>query len=314
MSAANDRRWTPKLAAIDANLLVALDALLQEVSVTRAARRMGVTQSAMSQTLSRLRSQLDDPLLVRAGRGMEPTPFARRIAGRLRAAIAELEAVVHDRPAFDPATTPRRFVVAMVDYLASVLLPPLHERVSSAAPGVDLAVHSLDGDTVSAKLEAGAVDLYVGVLGEAERGLESALLHRDPFRVVVRAGHPLLADPSAERYVAFGHVHVSPRRDSGSIVERALAEAGLERRIAAELPYFGLLPALLERSDLVATVPERLARLFRDQHGLALLHAPIPLPPIDVHLAWHPRFDGEPGSAWLRSQLEAVDRADALAG
>ncbi len=118
MSAANDRRWTPKLAAIDANLLVALDALLQEVSVTRAARRMGVTQSAMSQTLSRLRSQLDDPLLVRAGRGMEPTPFVRRFAGRLRAAIAELEAVVHDRPAFDPVTTPRRFVVAMVDYLA----------------------------------------------------------------------------------------------------------------------------------------------------------------------------------------------------
>ena len=303
MSAANTARWSPRLAALDVNLLVALDALLTEGSVTAAARRMGVTQSAMSQTLARLRTQLDDPILVRAGRGMTPTPFARRIAGRLRAAIAELEAVVHDRPAFEPATSSRRFVIAMVDYLALTLLAPLRARVAAAAPSVDLAVHALDAGPIEAALERGAVDLYVGVLGSNEAGLATDPLHRETFAVLVREGHPLTEAPSAEVWARAPHLHVSPRREAGSVVDRALTQAGLERRIAVEVPYFALVPDLLAGSDLVATVPRRLGELFSARHGLRLLEPPLPLPSIDVHAGWHPRFEGEPGLRWLRGQL-----------
>lgn len=308
MSAANDSRWAPKLAAIDANLLVALDALLQEGSVTRAARRVGVTQSAMSQTLVRLRTQFDDPILVRVGRGMELTPFARRIAERLRRGIGELEAVVRDRAEFDPRTTTRRFVVAMVDYLALVLFPRLHDSVTRASPTLDLAVHAVDAGPLVSELEAGVVDLYVGVRGEAERGLESELLRTERFCVLARAGHPLAASLSLEAYAAHAHVHVSPRREAGSLVDRALEARGLERRIAVEVPYFALLPRLLRGSDLIATVPERLGKLLSEEHGLTTIAPPLELPELAIHVAWHPRFEAEPGVAWLREVLRAAAR------
>jgi DNA-binding transcriptional LysR family regulator len=255
MSGANASRWNAKLAALDANLLVALDALLSEGSVTGAARRMGITQSAMSQTLGRLRTQFDDPIFVRVGRKMEPTPFARRIQSRLRQAIAELEAVVHDHPDFDPQTTARRMVLAMADYLALVLAPPLREVIARTAPAVDLAIHALDADPIVTELEEGVVDLYVGVRGETERGLDTELLHRESFAVLVRQDHPLLQDPSADTYARAAHVHVSPRREGGSIVDRALEAQGLERRIAVEVPYFSLVPELLRDVSRRDTTP-----------------------------------------------------------
>lgn len=310
MSAPNAPRWAARLASLDANLLVALDALLQESSVTRAAARMGVTQSAMSQTLARLRRQFDDPILVRVGRVMQPTPFAARVRARLRAAVGELEAVVRDRPDFDPASAEQRFVVATVDYLAMVLLPPLQRAVAEVAPAVDLAVHALDAGSITGRLEEGAIDLYHGVRGDTERALAGALLFREAFVVVARPDHPLLADEATpEAYARWPHVHVSPRRERGSIVDRALARAGLGRRVAVEVPYFGLVPGLLAGSDLVATVPERLGRRLAADHGLAVAPAPLPLAPIDIWMAWHPAFDGDPGLTWLRGVVEDVARA-----
>lgn len=155
MSEANASRWAAKLAALDTNLLVALDALLQECNVTRAAARLGVTQPAMSQTLARIRDHFDDPILVRVGRVMEPTPFARRVQDRLHQAISELEAVVRERPHFDPSQTSRRFVLAMVDYVALLLVAPLERAVSEVAPHIDVAVHALDAGAITPKLEAG---------------------------------------------------------------------------------------------------------------------------------------------------------------
>jgi DNA-binding transcriptional LysR family regulator len=307
MSDANSRRWALKLAAVDANMLVALDALLSECHVTRAAARMGVTQSAMSQTLGRLREQFDDPILARVGRRMEPTPFALRIHPRLRQAIRELEHIVQDRPAFDPASASRRFVVSTVDYVALVLVPPLNSRIGESAPGVSLAVHAPEAGSTVETLEAGVADLYIGVRGEAERGLSTKRLWQEPFRVVVRRGHPLVDSPAAEDYVRFPHIHVSPRREPGSVVDRALAERGLTRPIAAEVPYFALVPGLLQGSDLVATVPGRFARWLETQHPVVSLEPPVSLGELTLYMAWHPRFDGEPGLTWLREQVEELD-------
>ena len=250
-------RWAAKLAALDANLLVALDAVLHEGNVTRAAARVGITQSAMSQTLGRLREHFDDPILVRVGRQMQPTPFASRVRGRLRAAISELEAVVCDRPDFDPSRASRRFVLAMVDYLALLLMPRLQHTVQRLAPDVDLAVHALDADAITPQLEAGTVDLYVGVQGTMERGLTTQSLFRDPLVVVVRPDHPLLsAALTPEHFVLWPHLQISPRREGRSLVGHALAARGLDRRIAIEVPYFTLAPSLLRDSDLIATCVE----------------------------------------------------------
>jgi DNA-binding transcriptional LysR family regulator len=310
MSAANESRWAPRLAALDANLLVALDALLQEVSVTHAARRIGVTQSALSQTLARLRAQFDDPLLVRVGRRMALTPFASRIQGRLRRAMSELEAVVGDRPRFDPAADARRFVLAAVDYVSTVIVPPLERAFRRAAPRASLAVHALGARSIADRMEQGLVDLYVGVLGATERGLRAETLFGDTLSVVVRRGHPLTKTRlTAEAYAAQPHVHVSPRRDPGSIIDRALAAAGLERRVAIEVPYFGLVPDLLERSDLVATLPGRAAKVFASTRRLVLLPAPLELPDIEIGMAWHPAFEREPSSLWLRDLVRETSRA-----
>jgi len=176
MSKEPTKRWGAKLAALDANLLVALDALLEEANVTRAAARLGVTQSAMSQTLGRLRDHFDDPILVRVGREMQPTPFTQRIHARLRAAVSELEAVVRDRPAFDPSKAHRRFVLATVDYLALLFVPALQHALARAGSGLELAVFALDASSVAAKLESGVVDLYLGLQGATERSLKSTPL------------------------------------------------------------------------------------------------------------------------------------------
>lgn len=309
ISTTNSTRWGPRLAALDVNLLVALDALLQDGSVTEAARRVGITQSAMSQRLARLREQFDDAILVRAGRGMAPTPFARRIQGRLRLAMRELEVVARERPVFDPATAERRFALATVDYLAMVWLPALQREIATQAPGVELAVRALEAGSIAGELERGVVDLYLGVQGAAERGLETRLLYREGFAVVTRAGHPLAAsDGDIEAYVRWPHVHVSPRREAGSLVDRALGELGLGRRVAVEVPFFGLLPGLLADSELVATVPETVALRWAADPALRVAPAPVSLPRITICAAWHPTFAREPGLVWLRDLLVSVAR------
>lgn len=315
MSRANGSRWGPKLAALDANLLVALDALLQDASVTQAARRIGVTQSALSQTLARLRTQFDDPLLVRVGRRMELTPFASRIQGRLRRAMTELEGVVGDRPHFDPKTESRRFVVAAVDYVSTVTVPPLQRALSKKAPHADLAVHALGARSIADRLEQGLVDLYLGVDGAAERGLRMETLFTDSLVVVVRHGHPLAKGRlTAAAYAGHPHIHVSPRRDRGSIVDRALREVGLARRVAIEMPYFGLVPDFLEGSELVATLPRSVANAFAARHRLVLLPPPIAVPEIRICMAWHPAFDREPRSMWLRDVVRSVVREGTPSG
>lgn len=309
MSATNSPRWSTKLAALDANLLVALDALLQESNVTSAARRVGVTQSAMSQTLARLRHQFDDPILVKQGRYMVPTEFGLRIKARLRAAVAELEAVVADRPGFEEATATNRFVIACVDYLSLVLFPSIARSVATRAPRIDLAVHALDAVSIAPELQAGTVHLYVGVLGRMERALETQPLFLERLRVVVRKDHPLREDPvDLETFATAPHLLVSPRREAGSIVTRALAEAGYTRRVAVEVPYFALVPTLLEGSDLVATLPERLAEQFADAHDLEVLESPLPLPDVEIGMAWHPVFSADPAQRWLRSLVAEVAR------
>jgi len=306
MSDANDRRWTGALARMDVNLLVALDALLQEANVTRAAGRIGVTQSAMSQTLARLRRQFDDPILAKSGRHMEPTPFGRRIRSRLRRALSELEALASDRPVFAPSSATNRFVIATVDYLAIVWLARFRAAIAERAPSVRLAVHNLDHGSVAAQLGSGQIHLYIGVYGATERALEAETLYNEPLCAVLDRNHPCANDLPLDDYVAMPHVHVSPRREAGSIVDRALASHGKRREVVLEVPYFSLVPSLLHETNLVATLPQSLAEHLARQYPLAVVPTPISLPAIDVCMAWHPAFAADPALVWLRETLADV--------
>lgn len=309
MSTANSKRWVTKLAAVDANLVVALDALLQESNVTRAARRVGITQSAMSQTLARLRHQFDDPILVKVGRQMEPSPFGLRIKARLHTLLNELEAIVGERPTFDEKEASGRFVIATVDYLALVLFPALARAVALRAPGIDLGIQALDQASIAPQLQQGLVHLYIGVPGQTERALQMQHLFTDSFSVVVGSENPLCAGGmTIDSYASLPHILVSPRREAESIISRELGAVGHTRRVAIEVPYFSIVPQLLKKSNLVATVPTRIASLYAEDHGVEVLAPPMPLPEIEICMAWHPTFSADPAQIWLRELVASVSQ------
>lgn len=283
--------------------LLALDALLETRSVTLAAKRMGVSQSAMSHTLARLRDRFDDPLLVRSGRGLVPTARAELMGHHLRAAASELAAAVAVAPAFDPLTARRVFRVATTDLVEMSLLPRVLAILEREAPGIDLHVRA-QTDAEPA-LHSGEIDVSIQpVRDQPSAGLRARALFHEKFVCVMRRGHPLAASKlSAERFAGARHVLVAPRGSPGGVVDDVLAARGLARRTVVLVPSFLAVPHLLAGSDLVATLAERVARTFADLLPLHVVPHPLRLPGFTISTIWHERADADPGHVWLRQAL-----------
>ncbi|MCA9691825.1 MAG: LysR family transcriptional regulator [Myxococcales bacterium] len=298
-----------ELGEINLNLLVALSALLEEVNVTRAAARLGVTQSAMSHNLRQLRAHFGDRLLVRGPRGMLLTAQAEALRGPLRRGLAELERVVRGQLRWAPAEEARVFRVAVGDFVSLRVLPPLIERLRREAPRVDVVIRRDDLREGPAQLETGELDVLVAYnLGDAP-GLRQRALLRDGFSCLARVGHPAIRGPGdldLDRYCALSHVLIAPRGESGSFVETALERLGRRRRVALRVPYFLVAPLVVARSDLLLTAPTQLAEELAAHYPLQVLPAPIELPMFTLHLIWHERFDDDPGHRWLRDALAQI--------
>jgi DNA-binding transcriptional LysR family regulator len=296
------------LSQLDLNLLAQLDALLTEAHVTRAAQRAGVTQSAMSRALARLRELLGDPLLVRTGRGMVLTQRARALAAPLARALGDLEAVVLDRPSFDPATSTRTFTLATADYGEAMLLPPLLARLRREAPGVDVAaIHH--GENPWAALEDDAIDASLGPRRGKAPALVWKLLFHEEFVVMLRRGHPVLrrrGGLTLDRFLALPQVSIAPGGRPGSAVDDALARLGKHRRVALRVPSFLVAPLVVASSDLIGMFPARLARIQAEALALELRPPPLELTGFDIQLAWHERFRHDAGHAWFRRVLTEV--------
>ncbi len=289
----------------DLNLLVTLDVLLTEGNVARAAKRLHLSPSAMSRALARLRETVGDPLLVRAGRGLVPTPRALELRERVGQLVHETEAVLRPAQAPDLAQVERTFTLRTSDGFVETFGPALIERVAAEAPGVRLRfVQKTDKD--STPLRDGAVDLETGVLGPA-MGPEVRVqaLFRDSFVGVVRAGHPLAAARvTTRRYTAGRHIAVSRRGLEQGPIEQVMGPLGLQRDIATTVGGFATALALARATDLIATVPERhTAGLRTGLHSFAL---PVAVPQITVSLLWHPRLHADPVHRWLRGVVLAV--------
>lgn len=302
------------MTAVDLNLLTALDALLAEGSVVGAARRLGLSASAMSRTLARLRSATGDPLLVRAGRGLVPTPHAVNLRDRVRETAREALAVL--RPALtgpNLSELERTFTLRANDGFVEVFGARLIAAMAEAAPGVRLRFAPKPDKDVR-PLREGLVDLEVGVLGETGPEVCVQALFRDRFVGAVREGHPLLAaeEITPERYAACGHVVASRRGKTDGPVDKALAALGLKRTVLAIVPSFSGALAIARESNLVALVT---AGFHNATHGSQpevahrRTHAfplPVPTDPITVSQIWHPRVDADPAHRWLRGLLLAV--------
>ena len=287
----------------DLNLLVALDVLLDEVSVVRAARRLRLSPSAMSRTLARLRAATGDPLLVRAGRSLVPTPRALELQDRVGPLVREAAAVLQPTADIDPKKLERTFVLRTSEGFVETFGPRLIAQVEVEAPKVRLHfVPKPDKD--STPLRAGAVDLETGVI-DTSMGpeLKSQALFGDRLVGIVRAGPPLVSGKMTRaRYLAARHIEV--KRASGRGPMDQLLTLGPERVVATTVAGFATAIALARASDLVATVPERHTEALRvGVHTFAL---PFPSPPFMVSLLWHPRLDADPANRWLRGVLRDV--------
>lgn len=298
---------------IDANLLVSLDALLRETSVTRAARRVGLTQSAMSHALARLREHLGDPLLVRAGRQMVLTPKAEALAPRVARLVEEMSRLFAPDEGFDPAALARAFSLRTTDHILFVLMPEIDALLNTEAPGVDLLVTSLNEQGVDV-LRHGQCDLVVGVFNDLPSDVREQALFTDRFVCLVRKEHPVARTGlSLAQYGAMPHVLVAPRGTPGGIVDRVLAEHGLRRRVARSVPHFLVAPFLVTHSDAVVTMSERMAQRISPLLDLAVLEPPVTLPHYTLSMAWHERHEGDPAHRWLRDVLvRAASRLPAL--
>lgn len=285
---------------IDLNLLTALDALLQEESVTGAARRLGLSTSAMSRTLSRLREATGDPILVPAGRAMVPTPRAQAMAEQVRALAAGVQAVLRPPPPVDPRTMEREFTIRANEAFTQLYAARLSGAVAAAAPGVRLRFIAKPDKDI-APLRTGAVDLEIGVVSENGGELRAQTLYRDSYVGIARAGHPILSAPvTPERLCAWGHVLFARRRDVTGPADTALAALGLSRRVNVIVPGFPAVIAVVAASDLLGLVP-RSARQALPGTGTEVFDLPIPMPELAISQIWHPRMDADTGHRWLRA-------------
>ncbi|TMH66655.1 MAG: LysR family transcriptional regulator [Betaproteobacteria bacterium] len=268
---------------VDLNLLRVFDAVLRERGVTPAAAGLGLTQPAVSNALSRLRGVFGDPLFVRTPSGMDATPFARELAEPVRQALALLESALAHGPGFDPPSATRAFRFYMSDLGQIEFLPPLLERVQKQAPGVRLEAVALEVEDIASALAAGALDLAVGFLPGLGPPVGRRALFRDPYLCLMRADHPVRS-LTKKKFLEASHALVT-------------------YRIALRVPHFTVVPMVLERTDLILTLPARVARVFERRGKLKSLPPPVPIPQAEVAVHWHERFEADPGNRWLREQV-----------
>lgn len=291
------------LRAVDLNLLVVLDALLHERHLTRAAARLPMSQPAVSHALARLRTLLGDPLFHRTRGGLRPTPHALALEAPLRDVLAQVRRLLAGA-VFEPAASRRTFRLAMSDYGASVVLPPLVRRLRAQAPGIDLEISYTSRGGMIAGVADGQLDLALAVFGETPADIRRAVLFQEPFVCVMDAAG--MAGPlTLDDYLARPHVLVAASQDQRSgEVDAALARLGRARRVALRLPHWTAAPAVVAGTDLVLTVAQR--TVMPTPPGLAVQPVPFPIAPLGFEMIWHERTDGDAGLRWLRESLAAL--------
>jgi DNA-binding transcriptional LysR family regulator len=292
------------LSRLDLNLLVAFDALLTERSVTRAATRVGLGQSAMSHNLARLRSLFGDELLTRGADGMRPTPRALALADPVRVTLAQIQSTVLQREAFEPATADRVFRIGLADSIEVAVIPGLIERLQSTAPGVSLRLRSTNRMSILEELDTGNLDLGIGVFNEGQTHHKRRQLYTDSFLCLFSPEQLHLTPPiSLQDYLRWPHVLTSLADDAHGAVDEALAKRKLSRSIVMTTPGFLAVPFIVRRAQVITTMPSRLARYFSETFGLATSPVPVDLPSFTISLLWHASFDQDPGHVWLRQTV-----------
>nr|WP_042303707.1 LysR family transcriptional regulator [Paraburkholderia kururiensis] len=287
------------LRKLDLNLLITLDVLLSEHNVTRAAERLHLAQPSVSVQLAKLRSVFGDPLLLPGPRGMRPTAKADELREPLRQALEALERAVLPARAFDPARATHTWRVSAFDYGESTIVLPALSGLRAAAPGTRLAVVSVPPSELAKQAEQGAIDLAFHTTEDAPPTLRRRALFTERYVLVSRAGHPRLKRrPTLAQFCQLEHVIVSPKGGGFvGVTDDVLAKAGMTRRVVLSVPHFLFVRSVLESTDLVAMLPER---LVRGMDTLRVVEPPVDVPGYEMSMLWHERVHRDPAHRWLR--------------
>ena len=299
----------PNIAAVDLNLLKAFEALLRERSVTRAAVAIGVSQPALSHSLTRLRHLFGDELFVRLPHGMEPTPKAHEIGMLVDAALDRIRRALDLQHGLDPATTRRSFTAAIAEYAEVALIDQLTRRMAERAPAADLRLLPLDFAATPEQLDAGSITLAIGHFRDQAPRFGRRLIYRERLCALVHRDHPVLASTmTADRYVAWPHVVMSPSGKGIRSIDPHLAARGLKRRIAAMVGTYLALVPVLRSSEMIATLPSITAETLS---GLAGDLVRIELPftqQVEVSMVWHVKTEADPAERWFRDLVAETAR------
>ena len=290
---------------MDLNLLMVLDAVLRERNVSRAAEKLGLTQAAVSNALSRLRQSLGDPLLVRSARGMVPTDRAQKLEAPLRATLENLQVLLGEGDQFEALTSERRFTLQMVDYLEFLILPNLSSVLSQKAPHMQFRALPLIEEIPFKTLESGEVDMAIGYFTGAVGSLYRKELFEDDFVVMLpKSGLDLKPNElSLKEFLGLRHAMVSPWGGLSGLVDNELRKRHESRKVVLTMPTFLMAPFIVEKAKVAVTLPRRLAGSISGLAKVQLAELPFKLPGLTISLLWHERSHQDGGHRWLRNLI-----------
>ena len=289
----------------DLNLLPVFEALLRHGNVTRAAAHMGLTQSAMSSALGRLRRQLNDPLFVNTRGGMLPTPRALELAPSLTDALSMVRSALGAREAFDPRRTMRSLRIYMTDVGETVLLPALMRHLHEHGPAMRLETAQLPAAELAVRMETGDIDLAVGYVPQLRDKIRRERLFDEHYVCMTRPDHPLgrRSALTLKEFLSARHVLISSMGSGHQQLERALAENGVEDNVALRVPHFMVVPLIVAGTDLIVSLPSQVAKAWSQLVKMKVHPFPIRISSFDVSLYWHPRVENDVANRWLREAL-----------
>jgi DNA-binding transcriptional LysR family regulator len=292
----------------DLNLLRIFAALWEERNVTKAAKRLGLSQPALSHALSRLRDDMRDEVFVRSGRGVTPTPRAEMWAPKVMAALAQLEVALSEAEAFSPRKATGRITIVGTDLIEFMLFPKLLAVLAKEAPEVILVSRPSDGSFPKNDMERGTVDFAIaGFFGDVPEGFYQKIVGIEPYATITRKNHPMIQgslDVNVLQKLA--HILTSPQGDLSGTVDHALAKLGGKRRVVAGVTTFQVLGKLIAGTDLCATLPRSMAREQAHLYGLAVYEPPVKIAPIRLNMIWHQRIHTSPLHQWMRREIQTI--------
>jgi DNA-binding transcriptional LysR family regulator len=293
-----------QLNRIDLNLLVVLDAILTEGGITRASEKLCLSQPAISHALNRLRELFNDPLFVREGRAMLPTPLARKLAGPVRAILRNLENTLNDLEQFDPATAEKRFTIAVRDVFEATLLPPLMATLATIAPRVDIVTVRANRRDLDTELRGGTLDAALDMLLPLPETIRRTSVFQDSLVVAVRRDHPTIKTRlSLDAYLKQEHIHASWSRSGRSLEDAELSRHGLQRSIRLHCQNYFAACRVVSQTALLLTMPRVYAEVANSAFDNRILPFPLQSPPLDGYLYWHADMENDAANRWLRGTL-----------